>query len=220
MRQSPIIKKKLLFNKGAIISMTQEKNQNQTPMNGISAFRSSFSCKKNKKMSCKALKIILILGVFFMVTCPATRSVFGMEIRQDLYGYSSAIYTPARIPLHQTFVIKQQPSFLGRPESHPFPEVHFDLGSAWLSLDASSKLLTDMRECCPTCPLYLTGYTCSLGVEGQNQKLSRQRAETVAALLRKNGFKVASVEGKGMLIGDTPENRRVDIKLSPDEQDK
>jgi hypothetical protein len=26
-----------------------------SPMNGISAFRSSFSCKKNKKMSCKAL---------------------------------------------------------------------------------------------------------------------------------------------------------------------
>ena len=26
-----------------------------TPMNGISAFRSSFSCEKNKKMSCKAL---------------------------------------------------------------------------------------------------------------------------------------------------------------------
>jgi len=24
-------------------------------MNGISAFRSSFSCEKNKKMSCKAL---------------------------------------------------------------------------------------------------------------------------------------------------------------------
>ncbi len=167
------------------------------------------------------LKISLILVVFFMITCPATRSVFGMEIRQDLYSYSPAIYTPARIPLHQTFVIKQQPSFLGRPESHPFPEVHFDIGSAWLSPDAGSKLLADMRECCPTCPLYLTGYTCSLGVESRNQKLSRQRAETVATLLRKNSYTVVSVEGKGMLVGDSPENRRVEIRLtSPHERDK
>lgn len=167
------------------------------------------------------LKISLILGVFFMITCPATRSVFGMEIRQDLYSYSPAIYTPARIPLHQTFVIKQQPSFLGRPDNHPLPEVHFDLGSAWLSLDAGIKLLTDIGKCCATCPLYLTGYTCSLGAEAQNQKLSRQRADTVASLLRKNGYTVASVEGKGMLIGDTPENRRVEIRLtSPHERDK
>jgi hypothetical protein len=193
MRQSPVIKKKLLFNKGAINSMTQAKKQN--------------------------LKISLILGVFFMITCPVTRSVFGMEIRQDLYGYS--LYTPVRIPLHQTFVIKQQPSFFGRPESHPFPEVHFELGSAWLSPDASSKLLMDMGKCCATCPLYLTGYTCSLGVESQNQKLSRQRAETVAALLRKNGYTVASAEGKGMLIGDSPENRKVEIRLtSPHERDE
>ncbi len=145
----------------------------------------------------------------------------GMEIRQDQYGYSLSIYTPARIPLHQTFVIKQQPSFHGRQESHPFPEVHFDLSSAWLSPDARSKLLTDMRECCTTCPLYLTGYTCSVGEESRNQKLSRKRAETVAALLRKNGYTVVSVEGRGMLVGDTPENRRVEIRLtSPHERDK
>jgi hypothetical protein len=73
----------------------------------------------------------------------------------------------------------------------------------------------DLRECCAACPLYLTGYTCSLGIENQNLKLSRHRAETVAALLRKNGYKVASVEGKGMIYGSNPEkNRRVEIRLT------
>ncbi len=156
-------------------------------------------------------KIILITGAFFMFTSP----VWGLEIRQDFYGYTSAINTSVQIPNHQTFVIERQPSFYARPESHPFPVVYFDLGSAWLSPDASSKLLIDLRACCAACPLYLTGYTCSLGVESQNQKLSRHRAETVAALLRKNGYKVASAEGKGMIYGNNPENnRKVEIKLT------
>jgi hypothetical protein len=75
--------------------------------------------------------------------------------------------------------------------------------------------LMDLRECCAACPLYLIGYTCSLGVESENQKLSRHRAETVDALLRKNGYKVASAEGKGMIYGSNPESKRmVEIKLT------
>jgi outer membrane protein OmpA-like peptidoglycan-associated protein len=91
--------------------------------------------------------------------------------------------------------------------------VYFDLGSARLSPDAGKQLLMDLRKCCATSPLYLTGYTCSIGSENQNLKLSRNRAEAVAVLLRRNGFKVASVKGKGMMFGNTPEsNRRVEIK--------
>jgi hypothetical protein len=156
-------------------------------------------------------KIITISGIFLMLTTQAS----GVEIRQDFYCYTSAINTPVQIPIHQTFVIERQPSFYALPESRPFPVVYFDLGSAWLSPDDSNKLLMDLRECRAACPLYLTGYTCSLGVESQNQKLSRHRAETVAALLRRNGYKVASVEGKGMIYGSNPEsNRRVEIKLT------
>ncbi|MFH2124568.1 MAG: hypothetical protein ABIJ50_13940, partial [Pseudomonadota bacterium] len=117
----------------------------------------------------QAQKIFLIIGIFFMLTSP----VFGFEIRQDLYSYSSVINTPVQIPIHQTFIIARQPSFYARPESRPFPVVYFDLGSAWLSPDASNKLLKDLQECCASCPLYLTGYTCSLGIENQNLKLSR-----------------------------------------------
>jgi outer membrane protein OmpA-like peptidoglycan-associated protein len=164
-------------------------------------------------------KNILIIGAFFMVSIsvcsPVCRSAWGLEIRQDFFSYPPVINTPVQISIHQTFIIDGRPSFYPEPESRPFPVVSFDLGSAGLSPDAGNKLLMDLRECCASCPLYLTGYTCSIGSEKQNLQLSRNRAEAVAVLLRRNGFKVASVkgEGKGMMYGSTPEsNRRVEIK--------
>ena len=149
-----------------------------------------------------------------MFTSSVWSPVWGLEIRQDFFSYPPAINTPVQIPSHQTFIIASLPSFYARPESRPFPVVYFDLGSARLSPDAGNKLLTDLRECCAGCPLYLTGYACSIGIESQNLKLSRYRAEAVAAMLRSNGFKVASAEGKGMIDSSSPEsNRRVEIKL-------
>ncbi len=160
-------------------------------------------------------KIILIFGVFFMFTNSVSHPVWGLEIRQDFFSYPPAINTPVQIPIHQTFIIASLPSFYARPESRPFPVVYFELGSARLSPDAGNKLLMDLRECCAGCPLYLTGYTCSLGIESQNLKLSRSRAEAVATMLRRNGYKVVSVEGKGMIDSSTPESsRRVEIKLT------
>ena len=166
-------------------------------------------------------KILQIIGVFFMfigsVCFSVCRPVWGLEIRQDFYGYPPVINTPVQIPIHQTFIIAGRPSFYAEPEIRPFPVVYFDLGSARLSPDAGNKLLMGLRKCCASCPLYLTGYTCSIGSENKNLELSRNRAEAVAAMLRRNGFKVASVKGegkgKGMMYGSTPEsNRRVEIK--------
>jgi outer membrane protein OmpA-like peptidoglycan-associated protein len=166
-------------------------------------------------------KNILIIGAFFMVSIsvcsPVCRSAWGLEIRQDFFSYPPAINTPVQISIHQTFIIAGRPSFYSEPEIRTLPVVYFDLGSAGLSPDAGNKLLMDLRECCASCPLYLTGYTCSIGSEKQNLQLSRNRAEAVAVLLRRNGFKVASVKGegkgKGMMYGSTPEsNRRVEIK--------
>ena len=160
-------------------------------------------------------KIILIIGVFFMFISSVWSPVWGLEIRQDFFSYPPAINTPVQIPIHQTFIIASLPSFYARPESRPLPVVYFDLGSASLSPDAGNKLLMELRECCAACPLYLTGYTCSIGIESQNLKLSRYRAEAVATVLRRNGFKVASAEGKGMIDSSSPEsNRRVEIKLT------
>ena len=162
-------------------------------------------------------KITLIVAAFFMFTSSGCGSVWGLEIRQDFYSYPPAINTPVHIPIHQTFIIAGQPSFYAEPESRPFPVVYFDLGSAKLSPDAGNKLLKDLRKCCASCPLYLTGFTCSIGSENQNLKLSRHRAESVAIMLRRNGFMVAQVEGKGMIYGSSPEsNRRVEIKLTED----
>ena len=159
-------------------------------------------------------KIILIIALFFMFTSSVCPPVCGLEIRQDFYSYPPVINAPVQIPFHQTFIIAALPSFYTRPESRPFPVVYFDLGSARLSPDAGNKLLMDLRKCCAACPLYLTGYTCSIGSENQNLKLSRYRAEAVATMLRRNGYKVASAKGKGMIYGSTPEsNRRVEIKL-------
>jgi len=160
-------------------------------------------------------KIVLISGVFFMFTSSVSHPVWGLEIRQDFYSYPPAINTPVQIPFHQTFIIAGQPSFYARPESRPLPVVYFDLGSARLSPDAGNKLLMEMRECCAGCPLYLTGYTCSIGIESRNLKLSRYRAEAVATELRRNGYKVASAKGKGMIDSSSPESsRRVEIKLT------
>ena len=160
-------------------------------------------------------KTLRIVGVFFMFISSVCRPAWGLEIRQDFFSYPPVIYTPVQFPIHQTFIIASLPSFYARPESRPFPVVYFDLGSASLSPDAGNKLLMELRECCATCPLYLTGYTCSIGIESQNLKLSRSRAEAVATMLRRNGFKVALAEGKGMIDSSSPEsNRRVEIKLT------
>ena len=150
-----------------------------------------------------------------MFTSSVSHPVWGLEIRQDFFSYPPAINAPVQIPIHQTFIIAGLPSFYARPENRPFPVVYFDLGSARLSPDAGSKLLMELRECCAGCPLYLTGYTCSIGIESRNLKLSRSRAEAVATMLRLNGYKVASAEGKGMIDGSSPESsRRVEIKLT------
>ena len=184
---------------------------NQRERNG-SFFNATEMMNQDKKQIQKTLRIA---GVFFMLSGSVCRPAWGLEIRQDFFSYPPAINTPVQIPIHQTFIIASLPSFYAEPKSRPFPVVYFDLGSASLSPDAGNKLLMDLRDCCAACPLYLTGYTCSIGMENDNLKLSRSRAEAVATMLRRNGFKVASAEGKGMIYSSTPEsNRRVEIKLT------
>ncbi|HHL35511.1 MAG TPA: OmpA family protein, partial [Desulfobulbaceae bacterium] len=68
-------------------------------------------------------------------------------------------------------------------------------------------------------PLAVTGYTCSLGSNEHNQTLSLQRAKAVAMFLRKHGFTVATVQGKGSLnpVTNDPRlfrlNRRVTVQI-------
>ena len=81
----------------------------------------------------------------------------------------------------------------------PLPIILFPLGSAEPEPGQTDQLISGLRHCqvSPTTPLAVTGHTCSLGTEATNLRLSRQRAEQVATLLRERGYTVATVNGNG-----------------------
>jgi len=99
---------------------------------------------------------------------------------------------------------------------------HFQLGSSVLTPAAKESVLHALskKKINRHTPLVITGYTCRVGDDFHNQTLSRQRAETVARVLRTNGFQVATVRGKGSLdpITNDPSqlyrNRRVEISIN------
>ena len=133
---------------------------------------------------------------------------FKMSVTQDMTG--------------DTFVIAEELSEKRLPTiSCRLSLVYFALGNSTISPAASTSILSDLRRCSvkPEDPLRVTGYTCSLGPEKLNQELARQRAETVATLLRGSGFTVAEVKGAGSkdpITSDPSEvfiNRRVEIDL-------
>jgi outer membrane protein OmpA-like peptidoglycan-associated protein len=101
------------------------------------------------------------------------------------------------------------------------PMVLFARGSAELS-EQAIKTLPDSVASCVTrkTPLTVTGYTCDLNTQELNDRLARQRAESVAELLKRHGFTVAEVRGKGKSGYRTTDpdkrslNRRVEITMA------
>lgn len=73
---------------------------------------------------------------------------------------------------------------------------HFD-SSTLVPLEAEKILAVLSKREIKKTPLVVTGYTCSLGPDEHNQPLSLQRAKAVADLLRRHGFTVATVQGRG-----------------------
>jgi len=65
----------------------------------------------------------------------------------------------------------------------------------------------------------ITGYTCELGTDKLNQALSQKRAQTVAKILRNNGYSTIKAQGQGAQnpITRVPQefykNRRVEIEI-------
>jgi outer membrane protein OmpA-like peptidoglycan-associated protein len=60
----------------------------------------------------------------------------------------------------------------------------------------------------------LKGYTCTIGTDDYNERLSIRRAKHVAGIMKSNGFNVVTVEGKGKccpVSTDKRLNRRVEI---------
>jgi hypothetical protein len=172
-------------------------------------------------------KIITSTGMFLILIGQAQ----GMEIRQDMYSYPLPLTRLVQLPTHQAFILTRRPTlniiakrsissqaddwpFLSAvPEKSSFPVVYFDFDSFSLSPEESSRLLNELKRRGFTAPLQVYGYTCAMGKANQNQMLSENRAKTVANLLRAKGYAVAGVEGKGMLLENSPaSNRKVEIK--------
>jgi outer membrane protein OmpA-like peptidoglycan-associated protein len=90
--------------------------------------------------------------------------------------------------------------------------VLFDLNLA--KLDESDRRL--MNQVPSGTRVNVTGYTCSIGSEAYNDKLSLRRAEVVASYLRSRGVTINAIDGKGeccpVSTTDLSKNRRVLIE--------
>jgi len=96
--------------------------------------------------------------------------------------------------------------------------VFFALGSAEVFEEAAESLAASIAGCTAgETPLTVIGHTCNLGPQGLNDRLALQRAEAVATILRRHGFTVADIRGKGKFGYRTTNpdeqhlNRRVEI---------
>jgi outer membrane protein OmpA-like peptidoglycan-associated protein len=147
-----------------------------------------------------------------------------MEIRQEMYKFRLAAVQEISC---ETFVILERPE-VGLPTtSCQLPVVYFELNSSALSFTAIETILTDLKFCGITKKdnLFVVGHTCELGSKQLNKALSQRRAETVAGFLRRHGFTIAVVQGKGSQHSLThnpvefSRNRRVEITLVRAKQD-
>ncbi len=93
--------------------------------------------------------------------------------------------------------------------------VHFEFGSAHLSLHEKSRLSDLLKDFPDNDTLDVTGYTCTIGSEAYNEQLALSRAKEVAAFLTKEGLTVGGVTGRGKccpVSTDKRLNRRVEIR--------
>jgi len=118
-------------------------------------------------------------------------------------------------PVRLSALISQRPRGSSRGVSLPAKSgwtVFFDLAKA--NLDESDRLI--MNQIPVVSKVRVTGYTCSIGNEDFNDKLSRRRAEVVASYLRSRGVVTVAIEGKGeccpVSATDLSKNRRVFIQ--------
>lgn len=103
--------------------------------------------------------------------------------------------------------------------------IHFDLGSGGLDNESTAtvKRITELLNAHPDYNIDVTGHTCDMGTREVNERIGRERAETVAHCLEKNGvydgrihvFSMGATEP--IAPNDTEEhrslNRRVKISI-------
>ena len=167
--------------------------------------------------------IPILIAILFLSVSP----LMAREIRQERFSLLSEI---VQVTDRETFVLTSTPNHrqpaceertVKATDGCELPVVHFQLGSAELSLFEQDALLAALAQCsmAPEAALIVTGHTCSLGTEERNRILSQQRAEQVAAVLRADGytvFEVAAMGSQQPLPGneDLANNRRVELALT------
>ena len=117
---------------------------------------------------------------------------------------------PSRPEEHEALIKKSETSQTPvRTET-----VLFAFDSAQLSLHEKSRLIELLKGLPATSTFGLKGYTCLIGTNAYNERLSIRRAEHVAEILKSNRLKVGTVEGRGKCcpVSNYKQlNRRVDI---------
>lgn len=171
----------------------------------------------NAQMIC-----ILMVGLLLNASLLTAR-----EIRQEHF---SLLSETVHLTDRETFVLTSMPNHrqpacgertVKATDGCELPVVHFQLGSAKLSLPEQASLLAALAQCTIALEarLSVTGHTCLLGTDDRNRVLSQERAEQVAEVLRAHGFTVAKVAAMGShkpLPGNKylANNRRVEVAFT------
>jgi outer membrane protein OmpA-like peptidoglycan-associated protein len=186
--------------------------------------------KSEKLISAKMLVAVMTASLFISPSLSNISLGADLEIQQRVYHYQIPF---AQVVSAETFVIslvsKQNQgkvAISNKPApSTPDPvlhftqpaTVHFLIDSAEISSEEQTQLLSLLHEfeIPQNASLIVTGYTCKMGPTKFNSWLSEERAKAVAELLKKEGYTVAKIEGKGAsdIVSNSyaPYNRRVEV---------
>ncbi len=185
--------------------------------------------KSMKLIPSKRLVTTVITSLLTFLSLSGISLGADLEIRQGTYLYripftqdvptETFIITTSSKQAQVKVAISRQPTQLS-PE--PVPHftipiiVHFQFDSAEISHTERTRLFSLLHEykVSQNTPLTVTGFTCKMGPAVFNIWLSEERAKAVSALLEKEGYTVAKIEGKGatdLTSEQNGPNRRVKI---------
>lgn len=124
---------------------------------------------------------------------------------------SEPVRSEAQVALEAKHV---QPSTDALETDKQIATVLFDFDSERLSRHERFRFVGLLAGLSKQSTFGLKGYTCTIGRDDYNERLSIGRANYVAGIMKSNGFNVGTVEGKGKccpVSTDKHLNRRVEI---------
>ena len=139
-------------------------------------------------------------------------------------------HVPAGIPMAtvQSAITGIQDNAQSRKVREIVPELamvlHFDFNRYDLPEKRLSELDRFASKIVPGSVVSVYGYTCDIGQDDYNQRLSEERADAVASFLKAKGLKIDAVQGRGKSNPVSPTNkrlnRRVEIFITREEKSK